>query len=112
MTTFLPTDQNSNVIPAMRLRSGGAQTVAATTSASARNASAFNAGTRVISVYATSPVYMNFGDNTVTAATTDHYYPSGVYYDFAIGGDRVAQYGYLAVRAAEIDCTVYISEKE
>jgi hypothetical protein len=63
-------------------------------------------------VFATDPVYVNFGGNTITASTSDHYFPGGVYYDFAIGGDKVAQHTHLAVRAVDADCTVYISEKE
>ena len=54
----------------------------------ARNSADFNSNTRVVSVYATEPVYIKFGDSSVTAAATDHYFPAGVYYDFAIGGDR------------------------
>ncbi len=112
MTTFMPVDENSNVIPALRLNQSGAHSISATTGASARNSTGFNAQTRIVSVYATGPVYLKFGDNTVTAATTDHYYPTGLYYDFAIGGGRVAQYTNLAVRAVDSSCTVYISEKE
>ena len=112
MTTFLPLDENSNPVPALRLAPGGAHSIAATSGGSARNSSAFGSGTKIVSLYATGPVYVRFGDGTVTAATTDHYYPSGIYYDFATGGGRAAQYGYVAVRAVQSDCTVYVSEKE
>lgn len=111
--TYLPLDLNENVIPALRLKtSGGAHSIAASTS-SARNATAFNAATRVVSVYATGPVYLRFGGSSVTAANTDHYYPTGVYYDFALGGDKIAFFTHLAVlRAGDTDCVVYVSEKE
>lgn len=110
--TMLPIDADLNPIPALRLKvTGGAHSVAAT-AASARNATAFNDATRVVSVYATGPVYLRFGGSTVTAAATDHYFPAGVYYDFAIGGDKVGHFSNLAVLRAETDCTVYISEKE
>ncbi len=112
MTTILPLDENEQAIPALRLRAGGAQSVAATTGASARTAAAFGSGTRVVSLYATGNVYVAFGGSTVTAGTSDHYFPSGVYYDFAIGGGRVAQYTNVAVMAADSACTLYVSEKE
>ncbi len=113
MTTLLPKDNDNNPIPAMRLTPGGAHSVAATAS-SARNATAFNADTRVVSVYATGAVYLRFGNSLVTAASTDHYFPEGLYYDFAIGGgDRKgAHHTHLAVLAAGSNCSVYISEKQ
>ncbi len=112
MTTFMPLDENSNPVPALRLIPGAAHTINATTGASARNSTAFGANTRIVSLYATGPVYVRFGDNTASAAPTDHYYPSGIYYDFAIGGGRSVQYGYVAVRAVQSDCAIYVSEKE
>ncbi|NBX66307.1 MAG: hypothetical protein EBQ96_04855 [Proteobacteria bacterium] len=84
----------------------------AATATSARNTTAFNAATRVVSVYASGPVYLRFGDSTVTASTSDHFFPSGLYYDFAIGGGKVGQSTNLAVLRADTDCTVYISEKQ
>ena len=69
MATFLPKDSDNNSIPALRLKDGGAHSLNVT-AASARNATAFNAGTSVISMYATGPVYLAFGGSTVTAAAT------------------------------------------
>ena len=66
MPTFLPEDANDNPIPALRLKSGGAHTIAVSAS-SARNASAFDTDTRVVSLYATTPVYVAFGDSSITA---------------------------------------------
>lgn len=111
MPTLLPTDVDENVIPAVRLCPGGAHSIAATIT-SARNATAFNADTRVVSLYATGAVYIKFGDSSVTATTSDHYFPSGVYYDFAVGGGRVKQHTHVAVLRVSADCTLYISEKE
>lgn len=110
MPTLLPTDSDSNVIPAMRLASGAHHI--ASGDSSARNSTGFNAATRVISVYATEPVYIKFGTSSVTATASDHYFPSGVYYDFAIGGDRTGHYTHLAVLRVSGDGDVYISEKE
>lgn len=110
MSTFLPQDSNDHVIPVLRLKSGGAHSISAS-GTSARNTTGFDAATRVISVYATEPVYLNFGDSSVTAAGTDHYFPAGVYYDIAIGGEQTAHTTHLAVLAVSASGTVYVSEK-
>ena len=111
MPTFLPTDMDDNVIPAVRLKSGGAHSISVT-GTTARNTAAFNAETRIVSLYATGPVYVKFGDSTVTATTSDHYFPSGVYYDFAVGGGKVGHYTHVAALQVTAGCTLYISEKE
>jgi len=98
----------------LRLRaSGGAHAIAAT-GTSARNSTAFATDTKVVSLYATGAVYVRFGASTVTATTADHYFPQGVYYDFAIqGGDsKGPRSSHIAVLAASTSCTVYVSEKE
>ena len=111
MPTIMPTDSNDNVIPALRLKQGGAHQISATAS-SARNTSAFDPQTRIVSIYATVPVYVNVGDSSVTADTGDHFFPAGLYYDVAIGGEKTSQSQYIAVLAASDDGDVYISEKE
>jgi hypothetical protein len=111
MPTLLPKDSDNNIIPAVRLKDGGAHSLAVT-AAAARTADAFSADTRIVSLYATSPVYLRFGDSSVTATASDHYFPSGVYYDFAIGGGAVPQYGYVAALRVSADGVLYISEKE
>lgn len=114
MPTLLPKDVDNNIIPALRLRgSGGAHAISATAT-SARNVAAFHADTRVVSVFATVPVFLRFGNASVSAAATDHYYPGGVYYDFAIGGGDVKgpRFSHLAVLRAGADAMVYVSEKE
>lgn len=111
MSTLLPTDENDRPIPALRLRPGGAHSIAATAT-SARNTSGFNAETRIVSVFTTVGVFLRFGANTVTAAATDHYFPPNTYYDFAVGGGDFPQFTHLAVlRADAADGIVYISEK-
>lgn len=113
MTTLLPKDADNNIIPALRLRNGGAHSIAVAAT-SARNATAFDEGTKVISLYTDVPVFLNFGDNTVTATSSDHYFPAGVYYDIALSGgaSKGAHHAYVAVIRAEDDGTIYISEKE
>lgn len=112
MPTILPTDSNNNPIPAVRLKQSGAHTLTAAATTS-RNATAFDADTKLVSLYATGGVYVKFGDASVTATTSDHFYPNGVYYDFSIGGDNVPHYTHVAVlRAGSSDCMLYVSEKE
>jgi hypothetical protein len=108
--TMLPTDANSNPIPALRLRPGAAHTISVTAT-SARNTTAFNAATRVVGVYATQPMFIRFGDNTVTAAATDHYLPADTYLDISIAADDVQSSTNLAAVRAVADGTLYISEK-
>lgn len=88
MPTLLPLDDDSHPISAMRLRPGGAHTITAAAT-SARNTAAFDADTRIVSLYASVPVYIRFG------------------------GGRTGHYTHLAVlRAGGTDGPVYISEKE
>lgn len=111
MPTLMPTDDNNNAIPALRLKDGGAHTIAATATSS-RNTTAFGADTQIISICPTVSVFVRCGSSGVTATTNDHYIPAGLYYDIAIGGDGQKQTTYLAVlRAEPTDGFVYISEK-
>lgn len=111
MTTKLPLDSNNNPIPALRLKNSGAHVLASSAS-SARNAAAFDVDTRVISAYASQDVYINFGGASVTATSSDHFFPAGTYYDFAIGGDGTGHYTHVAVLRVSADGNVYVSEKE
>lgn len=113
MTTLLPKDADNNIIPALRLRDNGAHTLS-TSIASTRNSVAFDEDTKVISIYATEPVFINFGDVTTVATASDHYFPAGIYYDVAISGGsgKGGQNMYIAALAAEADGVLYVSEKE
>ena len=74
----------------------------------------FNAKTRVISLYATGPVFLASGAGTVVAASSDHFFPAGTYYHASLGGDLQGKgrHSYLAAVRADSDCLIYISEKE
>lgn len=111
MSTLLPRDSNNVPLPAMRMKNDCAHCINVT-STSARNPSAFNSQTRVVSLYATGPVYLRFGDSSVAATTSDHYFPEGIYYDVAIGGDETGQHSHVSVISANYDCVLYISEKQ
>ncbi len=112
MTTLLPKDADNNPIPALRLKTGGAHKISATSSSS-RNATAFNIDTKVVGLYASGPVYIAQGGATVTATTNSHYLPEGLYYDLAIsGGQKGPHATHIAALAVGDNCTLYISEKE
>jgi hypothetical protein len=113
MTTLLPKDADNNVIPALRLADGGAHTLTVG-AAPTRNNNAFKTETKIISLYATTPVYVKLGNANVTATTADHFFPAGVYYDIAItaGSGKTAQDLYLSVLRVTDDGTLFISEKE
>jgi hypothetical protein len=111
MSTILPTDNNNNPIPAVRLKNGGAHTITSAASA-ARNASAFNSDTKIISLYATEDVYIKFGASDVVATTSDHFFPKGLYYDLAIGGGDTKQYSHISALRVSANGSVFVSEKE
>lgn len=111
MSTKLPLDANDNPIPALRLKDSGAHSIT-TNATSAVNATAFDEKTRVISLYATQDVYLTFGDASAVATTSDHFFPAGLYYDIAIGGDSTAHDTHVAALRTSADGTLYISEKE
>lgn len=111
MSTLLPLDTNNNPIPALSLKESGAHSIAVTAT-SARNGTAFGNATRVVSLYATTDVYVSLGDASVTASASDHFFPAGVYYDIAIGGDTSAHHTHIAALRVSSDGTLYISEKE
>ena len=111
MSTKLPLDSNDNPIPALRFKNDAAHVISSGVS-SARNSTAFDADTRVVSLYATHNIYVRFGDDSVTATIDDHYFPAGQYYDVAIGGDGAGHYSHVAVLRVDTDGAVYVSEKE
>lgn len=113
MTTLLPKDADNNIIPALRLKDDGAHVISVT-GTSARNSVAFGSDTKVISLYATGPVYVRLGDASVAATAADHYFPAGVYYDIAISGGagQTGQDTYIAALQTDSSCTLYISEKQ
>lgn len=112
MSIFLPLDDNGTSVQALRFKPGAAHAITTTTSASARNATAFGATTQIVSIFATTDIYLRFGDSSVTAATTDHFFPAGTYYDVSVGGREAQRYTHLAVRAVATGGNVFVSEKE
>lgn len=110
MTTLLPVDANNYPLPVLRLLSGGAKSVAVTAS-SARTSTAFDPETRVVGLYATTAMFIRFGNSAVAAASTDHYLPADTYMDVSIAGDETQSFTHLAAIRAVADGTLYVSEK-
>lgn len=111
MTTLLPQDMDNNPIPALGLKDGGAHSISVTAT-SARNSTAFDADTQVISIYADVDIHVKLGDSSVTATTSDHFFPAGLYYDLSIGSERTGHATHVAVIRTDTDGNVFISEKK
>ena len=111
MPTLMPVDSRNHPIPALRFASGKAHAIGVTAT-TARNATAFSADTRVVLIYATGPVYLQTGDATVTASSTDHFFPEGVYFALSLGSNLRTRHDHIAVIRADGDCILHISEME
>lgn len=104
--TSMQKDSDGFPIPALRLRGDRAQKfdVTATT---ARNTSAFNQDTRVISLYATEDMYVRVGGSDVTATDQHHFLPKFIYLDVAI----LESDWHIAAIRATTDGVLHISER-
>lgn len=111
MTTLLPRDDDNIPIQILRLKAGKAHAISVTAT-SARNATAFDASTRAIAVYATGPCFVRSGGATVVAVATDHYLPGGTYLYFSLGQGKAGRDTHIAAIRASADVTLYISELE
>lgn len=112
MPTLLPRDDDSTPIPAVMLRPDGAHAVSFDAGSSSANATAFAPATRVVSLYATEPVYVRLGEAGVTANSGDHFFPAGIYYDIAISNVKTVHYPHIAALGVGGAGTLFISEKE
>jgi hypothetical protein len=111
MSTYMPTDLRNNPIPVLRMREDKAHTINVTAT-SARNSTAFDAETRVVSLYATEDMFIRFGNSSITATTSHHFLPAGTYYDVSLGGQGNGFASHVAAIRSTSDGTLYISEKE
>ena len=103
MTTLLPIDDNSQAIPVLGYKQGGAHIVTAA-AASKKNDRPFDKKTKVISVWLSAAMNFKTGDSTVTATADDHKLPPETYLEIALNGQQhIAFYG---------TGTVDISERE
>ncbi|MCD8562849.1 MAG: hypothetical protein LRY54_02065 [Alphaproteobacteria bacterium] len=110
--TVLPLDSNKNPIPALRLKTSGGAHSLTISGTSSRNTTAFDGKTRVISLYSTTDIYVRLGGASVTATSSDHFFPANTYYDIAVGGDETGHATYIAALQVSGGGTLYVSEKE
>ena len=111
--TRMPRDDNSQSIPVLRFRTGGAQVISL--SDTAARSSAFSGGTRVITLTTTVAAFFESGDSSVTATTSSNYIPAGIPFDMALGADLSDTDGYhthISIILSSGTGTAYISERE
>ena len=112
MSIKMPKDDSGEPIPCIKTKEGKAHKIAVSAT-SARNSTAFELTTTVISFYADTNVYFEFGNDSVEADNTCHYMPAGVYYNFSLNDrDREKKYTHIAVIRDTEDGNVFISECE
>lgn len=112
MSTFLPRDDDHAPIPALRLKPGGAQTLALS-AVSAATLQPFSPRTRVIAVSAPDGAFIRTGGADVAASAADHFLPAGVYLYLSLGDERSGTHRHLAAVAADGGAGVlHVSELE
>ena len=102
MSTLLPKDDNGNPIQALRPETAQKFNVTATT---ARTASAFAAGTSLITICATQDCYFKLGGSAVAATTSDHFLPANRPRTIHVG-----PHTYVAAIRASADGVFHVSE--
>jgi hypothetical protein len=70
--TRMPRDDNSQSIPVLRFREGGAQRINTLTSSSLQRIEV-SEGVKVITVVATNPIFFGTGRSDVVATSSSHY---------------------------------------
>ena len=120
VNSLLPTDGRGNEIPVLSYRStdGTANTFASTVTTSAVRLGPFSKDVQVITMYSNADVHFITGNNTVTATTSSHFFPEGLYYDFNVyyGGNQFStlggnQYISLITSDSSKDANVHVSER-
>lgn len=106
-TTEMPRDKHGRAIPAMRPIESGAMKIAIGSS-SVQNGTAWNAYTKIISIYTDVDCYIEIGDNP-TATTNSHFIPANMYMYLSIMVGR-NQNAKIAVIRSSSDGTLYISQ--
>ena len=118
--SLLPTDGRGNEIPVLSYRDkdGTANTFASTVTTTAVRLGPFSEDIQVITMYSNADVHFITGNSTVTATTSSHFFPSGLYYDFNVyyGGEQFSitggnQYISLITSDSSKDANVHVSER-
>ena len=112
--TRMPRDDNSQSIPVLRFRTGGAQHLNISSGAATLSAQ-FPAGTRVITLICTVDSYFDTGGSSVSASSGSHFIPAGVPFDMALGSDLStidSYHTHISVIATSGSGVAHISERE
>ncbi len=104
--TKIAKDLMGNSLPTVFLSKLGGTHKITTSAATARNTTALKSETKVVMIYATEDCYIAFGDNTVEATESSHFFPAGVYFGIGVKDTHIAA---LQVTSGG---TLYISETE
>lgn len=111
--TAAPVGSNGEILQVLRYRQGDTFAHQVSTSTTtARNATGFNAETRVIEVRSTVDCFFQQGDGTITATTASHFLPADTERLVALGGENQTQYTHIAAILVAGTGTLYISEME
>lgn len=111
--TRMPRDDNSQSIPVLRFRTGGAQKVSINSSSA--SSISIPAGTRVITLICSVNAYFETGLEGVVATSSSHYIPAGLPFDMALGSDLSDTDGYhsnISIIADSTSGVAFISERE
>jgi hypothetical protein len=112
--TRMPRDDNSQSIPVLRFREGGAQRISSLTTGNFQRIE-IQGGVKVITVTATQPIFFTTGGEDVVASSSSHYLAANIPYDIALGSDMSSTTSYhthFAAIAVSATAIVYISERE
>lgn len=111
--TRMPRDDNSQAIPVLRFRTGGAQQVAINSGTPA--SLSLPNGTRIITLICSVNAYFETGTEGVIATSSSHFIPAGLPFDMALGSDLSDTDGYhntVSILSVSTSGTAYISERE
>lgn len=113
MPSLMPKDAAGETIPVLGFMPGAGAHSVSVTASSARNSVAFDADTRVVTIYATVGCHIEQGAAAVVSTTSRHFIPAGAYLDIDVGGGGQPGHRYIAVIKAsgESDGMLYISER-
>jgi hypothetical protein len=111
--TRMPRDDNSQSIPVLRFRTGGAHHF--NIDSSSANFLEVPLGTRVITLCCSVDAYFETGLSGVVASSGSHFIPAGVPFDMSLGTDMSNTGDYhtfVSVIAVSTSGVAHVSERE
>ena len=108
-----PRDDGNDPIPVLGLRQGGGHQVPFTDTAN--TSPQISASVRVITLHSNVDCFIETGDSTVTANTTQgHFLPASIPFDISLGADNEATKNarFVSVVSTSAEGILHISERE